>query len=252
MSLAKTCLKTNLSKCSTIDEPGQYQCIVIWEWTSCTKATAGGVVLQHGCIVPHLSKCVVQATHARHISTYQHIIFAPLGLRGGIPRASWEANVVQGPCSRSPAPICTVRTANAAQRRKDCTWSTFSDYQQLQSSHPKVWHIDHSLLECLYPSCVAHTLFGAFAVNKARFTLRILEWKNMQHNTTQKIDKGQAIVTTTSVNYVSNQLDVQLPMISVFATHHHGKSCPIKSTNIVRQNPAPLVCLVFLHASFHC
>lgn len=26
MSLAKTCLKTNLSKCSTINEPGQYQC----------------------------------------------------------------------------------------------------------------------------------------------------------------------------------------------------------------------------------
>ena len=95
-------------------------------WTSGTKATTGGVVLQHGCIVPHLSKCLVQATHARHASTSSlQLAHAPLGLRGGIPRASWEANVVQGPCSPSPAPYSAITKIS---------WPTFSDKcKQLQA-----------------------------------------------------------------------------------------------------------------------
>ena len=163
---------------------------VIWEWTSCAKATAGGVVLQHGCIVHTLSKCVVrvvQATNGNTCWAYQnHISTSSLRLWACVAvsqepagRQMWyRVHVV-----RSPAPNSTDTHSADMQRLNGLTFSDkIWQHPTTASSHPKVWHIDHSLLECLYPSCVAHTLFGVFAVNKERLTLRILEWKNMQHN----------------------------------------------------------------------
>ena len=87
-----------------------------------------------------------------------------------------------------------------------------------------------------------HLVRGVCCVEE-RLTLRILEWKDMQHNPK---DRQRASNRNNYLsNYVSNQFDVQLPMISVFATHHHGKSCPIKSTNIVittKSSTASLPC----------
>ncbi len=179
MSLAKTCPKTNQ------DNPGHDL-----RWTSGTKAT-GGVVLQHGCIVPHLSKCLVQATHARPLGMPAHHLCS-LHMR------LWACVAVsQEPAGRQMWYRVHVvrhlhRTAQSQRFHGQLSVTNVNNCKPAPESMAH-WPFSSGML---LPKLRCPHLVRAVCCEWGKI-YKLLEWKNMQHNPPKKNKRQRASNRTT-------------------------------------------------------